>query len=108
MILFKLIFIFFIMLVKNDTSQQQSYSPLPKFPFKSNSITREKWKEILLMSQLMYKRFEEEARRRYLQRKIDLDKQKKERIYKENLNRILSEQRQNDKSIFNDFYSGRY
>ncbi len=104
MFLIKLILI----LSLNFVCHQQMYSPLPKFPLKDKGISIEKWKEIFEFNMKKYKNFDEEARRKLLQRKAALEQQRQEREFRDKLNRLLNQQRQNDKSVFNDFYSGRY
>ena len=104
MFLMKLILILSLIFV----CHQQMYSPLPKFPLKDKGVSFEKWKEILAVNMKKYKNFEEEARRKLLQRKAILEQQRREREFRDKLNRLLNQQRQNDKSVFNDFYSGRY
>ena len=104
MFLIKLILILSFIFV----SHQQMYSPLPKFPLKDKGVSVEKLKEILEFNMIKNKHFEEEARRKLLQRKKVLEQQRREREFRDKLNRLLNQQRQNDKSVFNDFYSGRY
>ena len=85
----------------------QKYSPLPKFKSpkdKSTSMLSQLSKQMLETRKLIDK----QKLNRLAERKKELlEQQRREKEYRDKLNRVLNS-RQNDKSVFNDFYSGRY
>jgi hypothetical protein len=103
--LFSLALLLLITCENNNKANAQMYSPLPKFKTpKSTSMLSQLSKQMLESRKLIDK----QKMNKLAERKKELlEQQRREKEYRDTLNRVLNS-RQNDKSVFNDFYSGRY
>ena len=105
--LFSFAFVLLITCDNTNKAHGQMYSPLPKFKSskdKSTSMLSQLSKQMLESRKLIDK---QKLNRLAERKKQLLEQQRQEKEYRDTLNRVLNS-RQNDKSVFNDFYSGRY